>query len=449
MSSVPVAQPDVTLRLDMSGVIKAVSVSSALESEGAESLIGRPWVETVADVGEDKVRSMVEDARQRRVSAFRQVTQCFPSGRQLLIEYTTVNLGSSDGLLAIGRSLQAVAEVQSRLVSAQQEIEREYWKLREVETRYRLLFDSSNEAVLLVRAGNMRIVEANPAAIRALGIQPQAAASALDVMSLVAAAERPAFQALLHRVRQEGKSPAAMVHLGERRAPWLVRASLMTSEKGHVYLLQLIPVGGSSASRDLALSFEQMVESMPCGLVMVDRDASIVWANRSFLDLVQVDAREWVIGQKLDRWLEVLPDHAAAPSLKSARSAGDSVVSTHVRGESGRRIAVRALAAPGVEGGPGYLCLLERIETNGGARGELEAFLARVPDWVGERPLAALARDSAQLFDRYCIDLALSRADQDRTRAAAMLGITRNSLAIRLSGPEDAAARTPSQESSD
>ena len=54
--------------------------------------------------------------------------------------------------------------MQARLIAAQvaQTMERDYWKLREVETRYRLLFDASNEAVLLAHASNMRIVEANP-----------------------------------------------------------------------------------------------------------------------------------------------------------------------------------------------------------------------------------------------------------------------------------------------
>ena len=59
------------------------------------------------------------------------------------------------GLLAIGKNVQAVAELQSRLIAAQQAMERDYWKLREIETRYRVLFDASNEAVLLVAAAEL------------------------------------------------------------------------------------------------------------------------------------------------------------------------------------------------------------------------------------------------------------------------------------------------------
>src|SRR5271165_98629 len=168
LSNVNVSQPDVTLLLDMDGVIREANFSSSMPEAGAAAWLGRPWVDTV--VGGDKVRRMIDDAVKSGVSAFRQITQRFPSGLELPMEYTTLLLGGRAGLMAIGKNLQAVAELQSRLIDAQQTMERDYWKLREVETRYRLLFETSNEAVVLVRESNLRILEANPAALEALGL---------------------------------------------------------------------------------------------------------------------------------------------------------------------------------------------------------------------------------------------------------------------------------------
>ena len=90
-------------------------MSNAFTEEGLDAWIGRSWVETVGDgqIGGDKVRRMVEHARASRVSAFRQVTQRFPSALELPIEYTTVRSGKG-GLIAIGKNLQAVAELQYR-----------------------------------------------------------------------------------------------------------------------------------------------------------------------------------------------------------------------------------------------------------------------------------------------------------------------------------------------
>ena len=165
---VSIAQPDVTLLLDLEGVIRKATLSDAVADESVDAWLGRPWVETVGEAGSAAVRRMVEDARrQRRLG--------LPPGHAALPERPRAADGVHDrpagreaGLIAIGKNLQAVAELQSRLIAAQQAMERDYWKLREIETRYRLLFDASNEAVVLLRAADLQVVEANPAAIRAL-----------------------------------------------------------------------------------------------------------------------------------------------------------------------------------------------------------------------------------------------------------------------------------------
>ena len=135
MSNINIAQPDVTLLLDLDGVIREVTLSRSLSDEGIEGWLGKRWNDTVVDSGGEKVRRMLNDAREQGVSAFRQVTQRFPSGLELPMEYTTVLLGGRAGLLAVGKNLQAVAELQARLIAAQQAMERDYWKMREVETR--------------------------------------------------------------------------------------------------------------------------------------------------------------------------------------------------------------------------------------------------------------------------------------------------------------------------
>ena len=239
------SQPDVTILLDLEGVIREVTFSSTIADENAETWLGRSWIETVEGPGTANVKRMVEDARATGISAFRQVTQRFPSGLELPMEYTTVLLGGRAGLLAIGKNLQAIAELQSRLITAQQTMERDYWKLREVETRYRLIFDASNDAVVLLRASNLRILEANPAAMQALDLSPQArdGVAGRELIPELDPAERESVQAMLLRVREQGKAPGIIVHLGRKRKPWTVRATLMTAEPGPVFLLQLAPAG--------------------------------------------------------------------------------------------------------------------------------------------------------------------------------------------------------------
>ena len=318
-------QPDITLLLDMDGVIREATVSHNMPESSVTAWLGQQWISTVGDVGGEKVKRMVDDARSAGVSAFRQINQRFPSGMEIPMEYTTVLLGGKAGLLAIGKSLQSVAELQARFVAAQQALERDYWKLREVETRYRQLFQASNEAVILVGATDLRIVEANPAALEALGYAAQKPQSATGrgFVEELAVGEREAFMGMLARVREQGKAPGLLVHLGRDKKSWMARASLLAPHPESVFLLHLSPIGLPQAGAVSAatISIDDMVERMPDGFIVVDQEGVIRRANRAFLDLVEVGAKGSVIGERIGRWLWQ-PHHVAGcrpPTVKHDR----------------------------------------------------------------------------------------------------------------------------------
>ncbi len=434
MNSANLTQPDVTLLLDRDGVIREATLSNALAEEGIDAWIGRPWEETVADVGVSKVRRMVEDARTSRVSVFRQINQCFPSGQQLLMEYTTVSLGEQAGLIAIGKSLQAVAELQSRLIAAQQAMERDYWKLREIETRYRLLFDASNEAVLLIRASDLNIVESNPAAIRALGLSPVGRVFPQELP----ARERDAFQSMLLRVREHGRSPGILVHLGSAREPWRVRASLIPATQGPCFLLQLTPVGTVQLEMVPAnrISVQDLITRGPDGFVVIDRQGGILRTNQAFLDLIQIGADADAIGKPLDRWLG-RPGADLSVLLAIALKQGSvRLYATTLRGELGTDTDVEASATCNTRNDPQYIGLLIR---DVGWRlappkpdKELAALLAGLAEQIGRTPLRKLLKDTTSVIERHSIEAALELTSDNRSAAAELLGLSRQTLYVKL-----------------
>jgi transcriptional regulator PpsR len=364
MRALSIAQPDVTLQLDLDGVIRAATLAGNLADEGLEAWVGRPWVDTVAELGSDKVRRLVADARERSVSGFRQIAQRFPSGREVLVEYNAVKLGGMAGLVAVGKSLHAVTEMQTRLVAAQQEMEREYWKLRELETRYRLLFENSNEAVLLVQVATLRIVEANPAALRALGVAPfpPGVIAGQEFLHALARPDRDALQAMLEQVRVQRRAPGILVRLGRERAPWLVRASLSQSESGLLFLLQFTPGVAALPGLGLAepVSIENLIERLPDGFVICDGSGLVVRGNRSFFDLIEVDAEDAAVGEPLSRWVG-RPD-ARVEDLLAAVFARGAVrgFGTSLRGEHGERAEVEISAVGDANGSSRYVGALVR-----------------------------------------------------------------------------------------
>jgi transcriptional regulator PpsR len=435
LSGITIAQPDVTLMLDLNGVIRDVTLSNAISHEAVDDWRGRPWVETVGDGVSGKVMRMVEDARESGVSAYRQVNQRFPSGIEIPMEYTTVRLGGKAGLIAIGRNLQTVAELQSRLIAAQQAMEQEYWKLREVETRYRLLFDASNEAVLLLRADTLRIMEANPAAIRTLGL-----ARGRDILPDMAAEEREPFQAMLQRVRQSGRAPGILLHLGPDRAAWLVRASLMTSDPGPLFLVQLAPADGApSQARDAEPTpLDAFVDRLPDAFVVIDRDGVISRANRAFLDLAQVGGEGVLLGERLSRFLSRPGADLTVLLANLQRHGSVRMFATSIHGELGGETAVEISAAANGDGSarPARIALLMRdVSRRLSAPDDttnLQSALAGIIEQSGKTSLRGLIKDTVGLVERHYIAAALDLAEGNRTAAAEILGMSRQGFYKKL-----------------
>ncbi|MBU8536554.1 transcriptional regulator PpsR [Falsiroseomonas tokyonensis] len=435
MTRVAVIQPDITLSLDWEGVIRDASLSDAIPAERVQEWLGRPWMETVGEIAGLQVRRMVEDARASGVSAYLQVTQRFPSGLELPIEYTTVRLGGQAGLIAVGKNLQAVAELQSRLVAAQQAREQDYWKLREIETRSRLLFDASSEAVLVIAASTLRIVEANPAAIRELGMAP-----GWNFADEVAPRDRAALRDVLMRAREQGRAPGIMVHLGAEATPWLLRASLMARTPGPVFLIQLSPAAAAAQPRTTTRrpgeGAERLLEDMPDGFVAIDAAGAIRRANRAFLDLAQAGTEASIIGEKLDRWL-AQPGMDLGVLLATIAQHGEvRLFPTQLTGNLGSETEVEISGCAVTRDGVRMVGLIirdigRRVLPSGEAAA-LRTALGMLANDVGRVPLPIMVRNTAALVERACIEQALRLANGNRTAAADALGLSRQSLYAKL-----------------
>jgi transcriptional regulator PpsR len=446
-------QPDVTLLLDAEGVIREATFASSLATENARSWLGRPWIETVESLGNSNVQRMLDDAKATGISAFRQITQRFPSGLEVPMEYTTVLLGGRAGMLAIGKNLQAVAELQSRLIAAQQVMERDHWKLREVETRYRLLFDVSNEAVLILKSTNLRIVEANPAALQALEL-PHASRNGVaeqEFLPILSPQDRGALQAMLARVREQGKAPGIIVHLGQARKSWTARATLVTSEPWPLFLLQLAPVGAALpvGGRSETPSIDHLIEQTPDGFVVFNQDGVILKTNQAFLDLIQVGSKNSVIGERLSRWLWRPGADVSVLLSHVNRNRTVRMFSTVIHSELGTETEVEISAAGDQDTASRAIAAVlrdvsRRLQASAG-NDTLRVSLASISEQVGKTPLRKLVRNTVSVVEQHYVKAALELSDGNRTAAAEILGLSRQSLYAKLNrygleGNVDAAA---------
>ncbi|RTL73049.1 MAG: transcriptional regulator PpsR [Hyphomicrobiales bacterium] len=453
MSGPSSAQPDVTLLMDADGVIQKATVSKQVARENIESWVGRRWEETVGGVGSDKIRRMIQDAKATGVSSFRQVTQLFPSGFEMPMEYTTVRLAAKGGLMAVGKSLRAVAELQSRLISTQQKMERDYWKLRDFETRYKHLLEVSDEPVLVLNSTTLRIIDANPAAQRLLSNSEKRKDDLTnrDITADLSAQERNAFNNLLRVVRENGKAPAIVLHLGRTGKRWVTRTSLMKADQSYQILVRLTPVGGALQGTPAiaSQSVDDFIEHLPDGFVVIDQDAVIKSSNIAFRELVEATSKAQVVGQRLSRWM--WRPGADIPLLISNVRRHDAVrlYSTTIHGEMGTETDVEISAVGSPPGKSESIALLVRdvsrrmsnIEDNN----RLLSAIGPISEQIGRTSLRNLVDDTTSVVERHYVKAALDLAGGNRTAAAELLGLSRQSLYTKLKryhlegekGPDD------------
>ncbi len=434
MPGLNLAQPDITLRLDKKGVIRNVVLSDQISEDGAQGLIGKAWETTVGDVGGGKIRQMLEQALSQGVSAFRQINQQFPSGAELPIEFTTVHLGGQAGIIAIGKNLQTVAELQSRLVAAQQAIERDYWKFREIETRYRMLFDNAAEAVVVVRGAGFTIVEANPAAIRILGAAPVEN----DFLGLVPSSERGPVRAMLERVRDQGRAPGVLVHLNGGAEPWMLRASQMNAANAPAFMLQLVPVGqaGTLGEPKTDSDVYAFIDDLPDGFALLDADGVILRTNQAFLDLVQIGNKNLVVGQRIGRWLG-RPGADLTVLMANVNQHGRiRLFATTLHGEFGAEAEVEISAASRIEGERRHYVLSIRdvgVRLAAASSSRSSTFIrGALAKPVGSAPLRDLVSETVGLIEEHYIETALDLTGGNRKAAAELLGLSRQGLYAKL-----------------
>jgi transcriptional regulator PpsR len=430
------AASDVALIVDRDGIIRDISFSADAHLEETRAWLGQAWVDTVTPETRDKVREMLQEVTTAGASPRRQVNHVAPGGIEFPVAYTAVRLGSGPNLVAIGRDLRGLAVLQQRLVEAQQAMERDYWRMRHIETRYRLLFQLSSEAVLVVDVATMKIIDANPAAGRLFAVTPKRLIGRTFPLDLTRESERTV-EELLATVRSSGRSEEAPVRLDSQQAELRIGVSLVRQDGSSLFLVRLLPLHSEPVSGGEEGRLHEVLRDMPDAFMVTDPEGKVLLANRAFLDLAQLATEEQARGQLGGRWLG-RPGADLQVLLATLREHGVArLFSTSVRGEYGSVAEVEVsavMAPPGTEPCVGLVIrdVGRRLASGPQGARDLTRAVEQLTELVGRVALKDLVRDTTDLVERHFIEAALELTGHNRTSAAEVLGVSRQSLYVKL-----------------
>jgi transcriptional regulator PpsR len=430
------AAGDISLVVGDEGQIVDISFAAGDPTgAGADKWLGRDWAETVGSDSKGKVSEMIAAARAGVDGRWRQVNHPTESG-DVPVRYFAV--GAHDGrIVVIGRDMRAMAAMQQRLIQTQQSLERDYLRLRQAESRYKLLFDLGSEPVLVVDAETRRIKEANPAAL-ALAKAKGGALVNRPLTALIDAADHDAAVAYLGSVSSSSEVPAATVRLAVgTKGKVTLSATAFRQDRTPFFLVRLSvhdALGGSGPGSSQMLD---VIEHLPDGFVLVDASLRIITANQAFLEQAQAAMLTRVKGATLGRYLgragidmdlivDQLREHGSVRNVATIMRGSDGAIDP---------VEVSAVAAPGPEGdcfGFSIRSVGRRMTDLPPTERDLPRSVEQLTGLVGRMSLKEIVRESTDLIERLCIEAALEYTADNRASAAEILGVSRQSLYSKL-----------------
>ena len=437
LGSLLASTADVAFVVNGDGVILDAAFSDAdLAGSAARDWIGRRLIDTVTDESRAKVDDLLRNSSQRTSSRWRQVNH--PANRaDIPIRYRAIRFGEQGHILIIGRDLRPMAALQQRLVEAQQEMEREYTRIRNAEKRYRLLFQLASESVLLLDSNTARVIEANPAAAQLFGAEPRKLVGR-DFEDLFAEASRQATRSFLAATRIAPRVDKVHVELAADDRGVLITGSLYRQDGAPCLVVVVSQIGEASAELSVDdANILSLVEAIPEAFVVVGADRRILTANAAFLDLVQATTVIQVRGESIDRWIG-RPGVEVDVLFSNLRTHGSvRFFSTVARGELGTTEDVEIVAASAVGGSAPIFGLTIRATGWRGGRErlggrELPRTVEQFTELVGRVPMKNLVRETTDLIERLCIEAALELTRENRASAAEMLGLSRQAFYVKL-----------------
>lgn len=426
---------DLVMIVGLDGLIIDVRAGGKLEAHaGWRKLLGQRWVDTLMLDSQGKVEKILHEAFSGYTTRSREMNMKVEGIGEIPFRFTG-SLLDDRRVIVFGLDIRDVAELQQRMVTAQQTMELEYERMRQADAHYRVLFHVSAEGVLIAQGPRHLISEANPAAASLLGLTADAL-QGKPLPELFDAASQEALTALLASL-SVGKQIEAKLHpRGRPDVEVTASASMFRQSGAVVLLLRFWPVGETPTRSVRDTRVLEVLEAMPDAFVVTGENLDILCANASFCELVQQGTERQVVGQPLERWLG-RPGVDLNIIVANLREHGlIRNFSTVVRGDFGSEQGATLAAVSALDGKVACFGFTIRPITSRVVGRSSSGFRTRsaeqLQELVGRVSLKEIVQETADLIERLCIEVALDLSSNNRAAAAQILGLSRQSLYTKL-----------------
>jgi transcriptional regulator PpsR len=429
---------DIALLVDQDGLVIDVSVrKNELAALACQNWVGKPWLETVTTESIPKVKDMLSQPADASELRWRHINHPSTQGEDVPIQYVALTFAPEGRTLLLGRDLGAIAVLQRRLVETQQSMERDYLRLRHIEARYRILFDTSSDPVMVVDAISQKVTEANVAALGLLKDHSKRLVGR-DLIDCFDQQNQDEVQSLLRMAHATGRIEVCRVKLLGTDQDVTLTVTVFRQEGGAQFLvrfLQADPTGVSPLDTDQAL-FAEAMQRAPDGFVLTDKNGQIRSVNTEFMSMVGATAQSQVQGQTLDQWLVRGGVDWGVLSTNLRQQSSVKAFATDISNMSGLNVAVEISAVAIADKSQMFAFFIRdmtrRRQLETPSSSGMAGSVAELAHLVGRMPMKDIVNETTEMIERMCIQSALELTHNNRASAAEMLGLSRQSLYVKL-----------------
>lgn len=353
------------------------------------------------------------------------------------IRYSFHKIGSDGALLMLGRDLRPVAEMQQQLVAAQIALEKDYEAQREYDTRFRVLMSANAEPTVFVRVSDGKITDTNPAGAMFFDVAEK---------NLVGQNFADLFQGketghLISNLTESASadSPEPLSGVSSiKRGDVTIMPKLFRSGGEHMLLCRVTQSDDDAPrASTLQSQLDALYKNGVDGVVFITETGTILSANRSFMNLSDVTHTASIQGRSIAEFLSrgsvdlnVLLDNAT-------RSGTMRLYATHLISEHGteRPIEVSTTRLQAQDNTIFALIFrdanrLDTLQASGAQLTEVDR--RSVVELIGSQALKDIVAKTTDVVEKMCIETAVELTSNNRVAAAEMLGLSRQSLYVKL-----------------
>ena len=431
---------DIAVMIDQNGTIKSVLVNQAEQYYG--------------DLSHWEGKNITKFLTRESIPKFEGALDKLNSGKTILhsielnhqdnarwqfpVRYNAHLVGQNNNVLLLGRDLRTISETQQQLVKAQIAVEKSHEERKEYDAHYRSLFSTASEPIFVLDAKTGNIRQSNPAACALLGqdietLQGQSFSKFIankdkkdlnDKMAM-AAVSRTTLSVTVSLRRQDIEAHLhPVIYRASGQQVLLVRMSLQIDE---------IPQN-DTLSQNLVALYKNGTD----GIVFTNQNGLITYVNESFLELINAAQGSEIVGRSLGDFLSKGQIDLAVMLENVRRSGRMRIYSTDLQNDFGLKTAVEVsmtkISSDTTEQISFVIREISRAEQPEPIRPAISSSnnSPSVTELVGSASLKEIVAETTDVIETICIQTAIETTNNNKAAAAEMLGLSRQSLYVKL-----------------